>query len=789
MRFLFITIWLCMPLIIFPQNKLTDAMLFGDVKDAETGEHLPFVNIVIEGTNYGTSTDATGHYMFNNIPVGELHLVFSTIGYKTVKKTIDAKANSSQQLFVEMQADVIMTEQVVVSAYRNAVSRKEAPVIVSAITPKQMESIASQTVADGLNFTPGLRVENNCQNCGFTQLRMNGLEGAYSQILINSRPIFSTLAGVYGLEQIPVELVERIEVIRGGGSAIFGGNAIGGTVNIITKDPINNMFQISATTSLVGLGVKGSGKTASSRSLNFHGAVVSDNRKAGFFMFGSNLNRDPWDANNDSFSEMGQIKNANYGLQTYYKPGDYSRINLEYHYMEEHRRGGDKFDYLPQETNITEMVHYTNHSGGISYETFTDKTSFDKLSAYVSAQLVARDSYYGANQDPNAYGKTDGLTWVAGAQYVAHFKPSFWTPGDMTIGVENVNDRLKDTKLGVAGSDNQMVANQVINTSGMYAQYNIKYNRLKVLLGFRGDHYEIIDLKRETAKLNGTVINPRGNLLFDINEFLQLRTSYSTGYRAPQIFDEDLHIESSGARQIKHINDANLTEERSQSFSASLRHQKSYGKWETEILVEGFYTILNNAFVSDYTSDTNGVLWSTRTNAKSGAEVYGSNIEIRLAPSRKFYVQLGGTIQASLYKEAQQWGEDTSHVSREMTRTPMSYAYTIFNYEPTKKISLSVSGNYTGKMYVPHLAGGNRADGSLIETEKLEVSPVFYVLNWKGTYTFKLGNTMFLDASLGINNILNSYQKDFDYGVNRDAGYNYGPIQSRTIFFSLKLKV
>lgn len=85
-----------------------------------------------------------------------------------------------------------------------------------------------------MNFQSGLRVETNCGNCGTTQLRINGLEGQYSQVLLDSRPIFSSLASVYGLEQLPVAMIERVEVIRGGGSALFGANAIGGVVNIIT---------------------------------------------------------------------------------------------------------------------------------------------------------------------------------------------------------------------------------------------------------------------------------------------------------------------------------------------------------------------------------------------------------------------------------------------------------------------------------------------------------------------------------------------------------------------------
>ena len=114
------------------------------------------------------------------------------------------------------------------------------------MSTKLFEMVNSTDLAKTLNYQSGLRVENNCQNCGFPQVRINGLEGPYSQILINSRPIISALSGVYGLEQIPVNMIERVEVVRGGGSALFGANAVGGTINIITKDPINNSFQVSS---------------------------------------------------------------------------------------------------------------------------------------------------------------------------------------------------------------------------------------------------------------------------------------------------------------------------------------------------------------------------------------------------------------------------------------------------------------------------------------------------------------------------------------------------------------
>ena len=173
-----------------------------------------------------------------------------------------------------MEEDQIMLESVVVSANRNETKRREAPSIVNIISPKIFENTNSVCVAQGLNFQPGLRTEINCSNCGLPQVRINGLDGTYSQILIDNRPIYSALQSVYGIEQIPTNMIERVEVVRGGGSAIFGTNAIGGTINIITKDPSTNSVSLANTTTFIGMKNPDINTT-------LNASIVSDDNKAG----------------------------------------------------------------------------------------------------------------------------------------------------------------------------------------------------------------------------------------------------------------------------------------------------------------------------------------------------------------------------------------------------------------------------------------------------------------------------------------------------------------------------
>ena len=210
---------------------------------------MPYANVLIVETGVGMATDAEGYFRFKNVPAGEYTLKVQSMGYSTQTKRVTVSNDFTVDMHFVMEEETIMTDEVVVSANRNETNRKLAPVVVNVMNNRLFEIVNSNDLAKSLNFQSGLRVENNCQNCGFPQVRINGLEGPYSQILINSRPVMSALSGVYGLEQIPTNMIERVEVVRGGGSALFGANAVGGTINIITKDPVNNSFQVSSTMS------------------------------------------------------------------------------------------------------------------------------------------------------------------------------------------------------------------------------------------------------------------------------------------------------------------------------------------------------------------------------------------------------------------------------------------------------------------------------------------------------------------------------------------------------------
>ena len=673
----------------------------------------------------------------------------------------------------EQEKDIYKTvglDEVVVSANKNEVKRCDAPVVVSVIGAKLFETVNSPDLAKSLNYQSGLRVENNCQNCGFPQVRINGLEGPYSQILINSRPVVSALSGVYGLEQIPVNMIERIEVVRGGGSALFGANAVGGTINIITKDPKDNSFQVSNTLSLMG-------SNTWEENMGANASIVDPDNKYGLALYQSYRKRQPYDRDDDGFSEIGKISAHTFGLRGYYRPTQMSRLGIEYHTTKEFRRGGNKFDLEPHLSDITEQTRHIINSGGVNYDLFW-KEYAHKLSIYSSVQHVDRNSYYGAQQNPDAYGKTKDLTYVGGSTYNGKLKQLVFAPATLTAGLEYQYNSLHDI---MTGYDRDL--RQDVKIASGFVQSEWKISQVTLLAGLRLDSHNLID---------NPILSPRVNVMWKPNDNIQARLTWSTGFRAPQAYDEDLHVTAVGGEGVLIQLADGLKPERSNSFSGSLDWSMQTGHFQINLLAEAFYTSLSNVFYLQnigYDAQDNSI--QERRNG-SGANVYGVNFDAKAAHGTNFYVQAGLTLQRSRYKELTTWSEDPDvEAVRDMPRTPNVYGYFTMSVQPVKALDLSLSGVYTGRMHVPHFAPVDAVpegyEHTYINKDEMVHTPDFIDLSAKVAYTFGMGGRIKLQLNAGVQNILDAFQKDLDKGTYRDSGYFYGPTQPRTLYIGCRV--
>lgn len=745
-------------------NTPTDANIGGHVIDKENGEHITGCIVKILGSNLTTMTDASGHYVFRDLRPGDYTLEVSYMGYSNLKKSTSVKSHQTVELNFEIEPDAFMLDQVVVTSSKTETRRRESASLVNVLSGNTFLNVGACSLADGLDFQPGVRVENDCQNCGFTQVRINGLDGHYSQILMNSRPVFSALTGVYGLEQIPANMIERVEVMRGGGSALFGSSAVGGTINIITKDPLSNSARVAHT--LTSIGPSG----AMDNNTTVNASVVTDNNKAGIFIYGQSRYRDGYDHDDDGFTEVAQLKTQTLGARTFLRTTDNSKLTLEYHNTHEYRRGGDQLDQPAHMAMIAEQVDHNIHAGEATFDLWL-RDRRDHLSVFAATQNTRRQSYYGSEMDPNAYGRTSDIVVTAGTQWTHPIDRFLFMPSELVAGLEYSYNRLHDVTVGY---NHDIVQN--VNIYSGYLQNEWKNEKWGFLVGARVDKHSMID---------NPVISPRANIRFNPSDNLNFRASYSTGFRSPQAYDEDFHVAIVGGERVVTVLAPGLKQESSQSVSLSADLYHRFGSVQTNLLVEGFFTDLRDVFALRQLDEAdeagNAVL--ERYNG-SGARVMGLNIEAKAFFSSHFDMQGGITLQRSRYKQPEQWSDNPEvPAEKKMFRTPDIYGYFTANWEITHSLKASLTGTGTGPMLVQHLAGSGTDVDLAVRTES------FFDASLKFTYTFRLYNRVNLDVSAGVSNIFNSYQNDFDRGPLRDSGYMYGPMLPRCINFGVSLGI
>jgi len=752
---------ICFILLLFCYTGFSQSI---EIKGTVTDENgpMPFANVYLQNTNIGTITDDNGNFSLKATQ-GSYTLVVQSIGYKTFKKAITVD-NTTIVVDVALEEDLLGLDQVVVSATRTALNRREAPVLVTVTDAKSLQKVQASTLFEGLNFQPGLRTEVNCQNCGFTQIRINGLDGAYSQILVNSRPVFGSLNGIYGLEQIPTNMIEQIEVTRGGGSALFGSNAIAGTINIITKDPVENQFQVA---SKIGL-IDGESTDAVT---TFNSSFVSDDLDKGITFFGMHREREGYDNNDDGFTEITKLRNLNFGFKSFYNFDFRRKLTIEFNTSHEYRRGGDFIDKSPIFANIAEEITSNVIGGAFTFDYFSEDY-LQKFSAYGNVQNTRSDNYYGTNQNPFGFGLTKDFVTVAGVQHTAkitNIKNGSLGSIDLTSGVEHRFNRITERR------ENPLVIpiTQNTNTLGIYTQLDWKIlDNLKVLAGARGELF--------TSNLNDEnlfIVNPRLSVLYNITETLSFRTGYSQGFRAPQFYSEDVHSEiiTGEVRRVRLAED--LKEELSHSFIGSLEYSHQHEDSQLILTLEGFYTTINDPFVYEARGEVDGLEIKEKINGRDNAIVNGVNIEARYSPNPKFLFQLGGTFQNAYFEAS--YEPEQGIVTNKILRTPNIYGNMLINYSPNDRWDFNVSGVYTGSMFVPHVAG-------FIPETVLEETPGLFEIGLNASRIFQISDDYDFEINGGVKNIFNAYQDDFDRTIDRDPNYIYGPAFPRTIFIGLR---
>jgi len=723
------------------------------------GEAVAYANIILSNTTLGASSGKQGAFEVKNIPPGNYELVVSAIGFQTSTLKIKVTADQQATVDVAMNETFSALNEVVVTGTRTSRRRLESPVAVNILDSRTFNITQSNTLSDGLCFQPGLRMETDCQTCNYSQLRMNGMGGSYSQILINSRPVFSSLMSLYGLEQIPSNMIDRVEVVKGGGSVLYGSSAIAGTVNIITKEPKKSSFTVSNNTSLVD------GKVPDNF-INANVTAVNEDQNAGVSFFASHRNRDAYDANGDGYSEMPKLTNNSFGFNAFLKFDPRNKLELNGWSINEERRGGNKIDEQADKADQSEYRLHNILVGGFNYEHKfrNENTSF---SVYGSAQNTKRTHYTGMDH-VDGWGHTKNHSFQGGIQVNHTLNDFLGGKNTLTTGIEEQYEYTFDE---IKAYD--YLIDQKVNLAGAFLQSDWEVTpNFTVLSGLR---------LNKSNRVKEAIVTPRLSMLYKLGTTTQFRASYARGFKAPQALETDMHMAfANGGVSVIRVS-PDLIAETSNSFNASVDFNKASETLIYGFTLDGFYTRLNNVFILEETgTDEKGNQQLIRKNGGI-ATVKGVTLEGRLNYSQRFQLETGVTLQKSEYGDPVAWSTDLPG-STKYLRTPEVYGFYTLTILPQSRFNAALSGVLTGPMDIPHFAGAPGVDKDLVKR-----TSTFLETNIKLSYRFTLKSIgQDLQFNAGIQNIFNQYQDDFDTGKNRDSNYIYGPGRPRTFFFGLK---
>lgn len=770
-------------------------MLFGDVKSAQTKEHLPFVSINLKNTNTGTLTDASGHFKLANLPVGKQYLVFKSLGYKTFEIEVIMEKGKAQELFVELEEDVMNLQQVVVTGTRTEHYIKDVPIRTEVITSEAIDNKNASNLYQALEGTPGIRVENQCSYCNFTMVRMQGLGAEHTQVLINGQPMYSGLAGVYGLQQLSTVDVGRIEVVKGAGSALYGSSAVAGAINIVTKEP----SQIPLTTIDAQIGNFGTKRFDVSSSMrnekgNIGMTVFAQRYSEGIIdQTGSgNTLKEVKEADQISDRVETNLTNAGFGLFIYNALLKDDKLTIRGKSVYEQRQGGTiTDDYFKNPfTDGTENITTNRYEADMQYNKRLDNSSEINFSfAYVNHNRNATNDSY-LNDFLSTH--NDSTPDVRSMRPYLATENSFsstltyskiYKKHSFLAGVQGFADRLSESGMYVVvdttskyfGESYKSSSNKSANEFGVFIQDEWAVNKKLVLVpGARFDYHnsseeygtnvQVSDLTFPKTNFTENSINPRIAIKYDLNDRITLRANTGTGFRAPYGFSEDLHLCSGSPRVWK---SSSLNPETSISYNLSGDY---YGdKFKTSINI--FRTDLKDKIgFTDADADIAALGYDYQWKNIDDAFVQGIEFSLSLNMIKNLQLGLDITLNQGEYQNVRDdWaGTEFEEMSKKISRFPTTTGDFKLEYDK-KDWCFVFTASYQGKMHIDYY--NTEIDPNVGDQSRIVKTNPFTIFNARVSKQI-LGFKLYA----GINNIFNYLQPERHLD---DAAFIYAPVYGR----------
>lgn len=782
-------------------QEKTDAMLFGDVKVAGTKDHIPYATIFIKGTKFGTTADGSGHFKLANIPTGHLIVVVQAMGFKKTEREVIMTKGKSTELFIELESDVLLLDQVVISSTRTEHSIKDVPIRTEVISVKSIEDKNACNIYQALEGTPGIRVENQCQSCNFTMVRMQGLGAEHTQVLINGQPMYSGLAGVYGLQQMGTTDVGRIEVIKGAGSALSGSSAVAGAINIITKEPSFN----PSTTIDLQLGSYKTNKYDISSSLrnekgNIGMTIFAQKTTEGIIdQTGPGMTIDEV-KKKDGVSDRVTTNLTNAGFGLFFNDAfiKNDKLVIRGKSIFEKRQGGIMTgdSYKNPFTLGTEGITTDRYEAELAYTAkFKNKSELNFTMGFINHNRDATNDsflsdYMSTHNDStpdvqtmrpylaNENSLTATLTF--GKKFKKH---------SLLVGIQTFFDDLEesgmytivDSASSYFGGDYKSISSKSAKEFGVFVQdeWGIT-KRITVVPGIRFDSHqsgESYSTDRQVSDLgtfpktefSETSVNPRVAIKYELNDEITFRANSGTGFRAPYGFSEDLHLCSGSPRVWK---SSNLNPETSISYNLSMDY---YGK-KFRVSTNIFRTDLKNKIgFTDADANVAALGYDYQWRNIDDAFVQGVELTFIASIIKNLDFGLDLTYNQGEYKHFREdWvGTEYEKISKQISRFPTTTGNLKIEYSP-KTWSFALIGNYSGNMYIDYYS-------EVAEQSKIKKTDPYTLFNFRASKKIGL-----FKIYGGVNNIFNVIQDERHLD---DAAFMYAPVYGTMFYGGVTIEI
>lgn len=686
-------------------------------------------------------------------------------------------------------------ESIVVTGTKTEKALSMTPVKTEVVTREDIERYAACNLYEILDGTPGIRMEQQCNNCNFSLLRMSGLEGGYAKILIDGMPVYSGLAGVYGMQQIQASLIERIEIVRGAGSALYGSDAIAGVINVITRRPSAlPSFDVGAS---IGVNPVNEKNRYGDAPIMSNVSASASHRKGNFaaLFAGQSNTTDEIDNNGDMATD--RVQNNNLGGTTklfwYDLLGDKSTMNLMGRAIYEQRKGGGLGkdasgtyfidDPLSPEGPGSEHIITERFEGGLNIEK-------ELPSATLFRGMLNAVSHYRSATNAAAWEKMleDSINLPSIDEddivELSRISPKpFLTSERTVVGEINAAQPIGDNNTVLAGVQVKRTdVEENINGDGWFERYFQDVGvflqdewdigeKLGIVAGIRYDMHKSED-ELTDGEYDESAVNPRVALRYSLLQNLAARFSWGMGFRVPGDFSEDAHLCASAPTILK---STELVPERAMSSNLSIDYTK-------DRLRGGINLFRTNLEDKVYLADTVGVYDLVWKNAEGQAFTQG--IELNGGYEHSFYkVGIGYGLTDARYAEEQI--EDNAN-SIYIPRTARHNAHldiSLFSDRAGDRLvdgwSFDIGARLMGSMFIWRENADDFPSENLDEI--VETDP--YVLI--DARINKRINNLGLDVYVAAENLTNTVQDRKEWDI-ADAAMMYAPIYGTTISAGFK---